>query len=114
MLGMTKDEEIEMAKAEKEVQKELDERYKKDQEVLDSIKQKVSPTFYKLIEQEIEESEGGFNYKIVDKPIGDFQNDYNIKVWVDQHAVGDSGDSWEGTVSVELPDKKYLMWNFEM
>lgn len=28
--------------------------------------------------------------------------------WVDQHAVGDSGDSWEGYIYVELKPGRYL------
>ena len=46
----------------------------------------------------------------------DFQDstDGKIKVWVDQRSVGDSGDSFEGTVCIELPDKKYLVWSYSI
>ena len=79
MLDMTKEEEIAMAKSENEFHKEEKRRYRKDQIILESVKKQVSLDFFKLIEQEIEQSEGGYDYQIVDKHYGDYQDEEDIK-----------------------------------
>ena len=49
--------------------------------------------------------------KIVDEPTGDDQNEelgiFN-KVFVDQYSVGDSGDSFAGTIYAEFNEDKWL------
>lgn len=35
-------------------------------------------------------------------------------IWVDQRSVGTEGDSWEGTVSVQVKPNKYLCFNYSM
>lgn len=116
MDGMTKEQEEDMARAEAEIQKERDEEYARDQKVWEEVKKIVTPAFFKLIEEEIQESEGGWDFKIVDEPEGVYQDSVDgIKVWVNQTENGGySGDSFSGTVSVELPNKKYLQWDYAM
>ena len=67
-----------------------------------------------IAQTEIEQSEGGWDFEIVDKSIGEYEGNNGIKVWIDQRSVGQSGDSFAGTVCVELPNKKYLMWHYEV
>ncbi len=117
MLGLTKEQEKEMAESERILDEERMKEFEKDKKILKSVKKQVSSKLYKEIEYEIGESEGGFNFKIVDKPNGEYQNcnDDKIKVWVDQTMNGGySGDSFAGSVYVELPNKKYLAWDYSM
>lgn len=90
---------------------------KRDTVFLEQIKQEVSKEMWELIDESISESEGGSNFRIEDKPQGDFQ-DCNepewFKEWVDQWAVGESGDSWAGQVYVELKKGRYLVWDYSM
>ena len=53
----------------------------------------------------------GFEIEIVDEPQGDDQCErFGIwhNTWVDQWSVGDSGDSFEGFIYGQLPDKRWL------
>jgi hypothetical protein len=104
----------ELREAQKRIEKEEIDQHSKDQEVLEAVKKQVSIEFFGFIEDEITESEHTTNYRILDEPIGDLERAEDIKVWVDQHSVGISGDSWAGAVCVELPDGKYLAWDYWM
>lgn len=116
-----------LTEAEKRIEEEEIEQYDKDQKILELVKEQVSEAVYKEIEFEIEESENHSNFRIVTEPIGIQQrntNDINntltdgvnnsINLFVDQHSIGDSGDSYAGTVSIQLSDKKYLAWTYWM
>ena len=59
----TKEEEEAMHKDLMAYEKSKEEGYKKDQELLDKIKKEVSNDFYKKIEEEMAESEGGWDIK---------------------------------------------------
>lgn len=97
------------------ITKEKNEEYAKDQAVLEKVRELVSDDVFENIEYELTESENPSNYRIVDEPVGDFQDTTPLKVWVDQNTGGGySGDSWYGTVCVELPNGKYLMWDYWM
>ncbi len=39
------------------------------------------------------------------------QEEEGVKMWVDQHSAG---DVFTGTVCMELPDGKYIMWDYWM
>lgn len=114
MEEISKEDQKAMDEGMESYHKAEEERYKKDQKVLDSIKKEVSPKFYEKIEEEMAESEGGWDVKIVDKPTGENQDNNDREVWVDQHAVGQSGDSWAGYVYIKLPTGKYLRWDYAM
>ena len=91
------------------------EQHEKDAAVMRDVKKLVSAERYANIESEIENSEKAYNYRIVQKPVGEpYIGDHGIRGWVDQRAVGLSGDSWEGSVCVEISSHEYLMWDFEM
>lgn len=95
-----------------EAEREL---HEKDAAVMRNVKKQVSAERYASIEMEIENSEKAYNYRIVQKPVGEsYIGDHGIRGWVDQRAVGLSGDSWEGSVCVEISSHEYLMWDFEV
>lgn len=111
----TKEEEEAIHKDLMAYEKSKEQGYKKDQELLDKIKKEVSNDFYKKIVEEIEETGGGWNLKIVDSPPDIESEGYDDReVWVDQRSVGESGDSFEGEVYIKLPNGKYLRWDYEM
>lgn len=61
------------------------------------------------------ECEADGKFRIVKKPSGDKQKEnfgLIINAWVDQYSVGDSGDSFCGTVSVKLKKGKWLEMPF--
>ena len=106
-------EDDDMKKAGEEIAKEEERQNKKDQDVLDEVKKQVTQEVFKLIEIEIKETEGGIGFEIVDEKSGELDDCIEgIKVWINQWSVGESGDSFEGNVYVELPNKKYLKWSY--
>jgi hypothetical protein len=104
--------------AEKRIEEEQIEQYAKDQSVLEDVKKQVPKGIFEEIKFEMEESEHYSNFRIVKEPIGDKQKNDNIgdslNVWVEQHSVGDTGDSWAGVVTVQFSNGKYLAWNYWM
>jgi hypothetical protein len=96
-------------------EEEKKKQIEKDNKVLESIKKGISKEIFEIIEQEIYQSDHAFNFRIITEPEGELDRTIDgIKVYVDQYSVGDSGDSWAGTVCVGLPTGKYLIWDFEM
>lgn len=115
MYELTEQDKKEMKEAEEQIERENIEQYAKDQSVLESVKKQVSRELFETIEAQMEESEHYSNFRITDTmPEGKPQIEEGVNVWVDQHSVGDSGDSWAGTESVELPNGKYLTWDYWM
>lgn len=113
--GMTEQERNDYDVAMRELHEAEVEQHEKDAAVMRDVKKRVSAERYASIELEIENSEKAYNYRIVQKPIGEsYIGDHGIRGWVDQHAVGLSGDSWEGSVCVEITSHEYLMWDFEV
>jgi len=110
-------------------QKEFDKSFKDWQEmemleneknlkILEDIKLKVSDDIYQEILIIIEESEHTYNFQILDKPKGKFQEDdfeYLGGFWVDQTTNGGyDGDSYAGTVSIKIDEDEYLQFNYSM
>jgi len=100
----------------RQIEEEQIEQYSKDQVMLDIIRQQVAKEVFEDIKFEMEESENPSNLRIVSTPIGERvkTESNNINVFVDQHSVGESGDSWAGVVSVELSNGRYLVWDYFM
>ena len=99
------------------IKKEAEEQSNKYNKVMDSVKRQVSDKIFKEIEEEIEESEGGFNFDIVDACSGEKETNVkdDIEIWVDQTTNGGyTGDEFAGNVYVKLPDGKYLTWEYSM
>jgi len=120
-MEQTKEEQKEMfkqmAEAERELNKQLDEQHKKDEKVMDDIKSCFGAKIIKQIEEEMEESEGGWNLEIVDKPRGESEGDLldGREVYVNQTCNGGyTGDEFAGEVYFKLPNKKWLKWNYSM
>ena len=110
--GMSEKDIKEYNDAMKQLDDEAKEQYIKDQALIETVKKQVSKRIFKEIEYEIEESDNYSNFRIVNTPDGDPQRKDIIKTWVVQCSVGDSGDSFEGEVFIELPDGKYLTWQY--
>jgi hypothetical protein len=114
--GMSVAEQLDFIKAGKALDKQELAQFKKDIKILESIKDQVLPEVFADIDYELEESEHYVNLRIIDEPDGklDRKTETGYKVYVNQSSVGDSGDSWAGTVCIELPSDKYLIWDFWM
>jgi len=111
--------EIAMQKAMKEYYEYLRKQGEENNLLLLEIKKEKGNTFFKYLKEIIEESEGIRGVaEIVKTPNGTFQEEKygrQIKgVWVDQWSVGDTGDSWEGTVCVQLSENRYFKFNYSM
>jgi len=84
---------------------------------IELIKGKV---FVESVKACIEESEiDGFHpAELVKEPVGEYQKeDYNGSfegIWVQQWSVGDSGDSYQGYVCIQLKEKMYLKFRYSM
>lgn len=95
--------------------------HRRNQRLLRAIKSVKGKTFYKRLMEVIKESEGMRSFflaEIVKVPVGKFQSERygrEIKgIWVDQRSVGMEGDSWEGTVCVEIKPNKYFKFHYSM
>lgn len=96
------------------------ERYQRDAKVLNELYSTLMDEQIDFIKSEIEESEGGVDFEIVEnKPKWDMErekednNEFNV--WVDQSTYGESYDSYHGYVYIEIiPNKKYLKWYYSM
>lgn len=85
--------------------------------ILKAIKSVKGKTFYKYLKNIIEEGDRiDQQMEIVAEPIGDFQKEHYGRsipcIWVDQRSVGDSGDSYAGTVCIRLKSNKYLKFYY--
>ena len=98
-----------------EYHKELEEDNRRDSELMESVKKMVSKKVFKMIEEELEESEGGFGFEIVKEPMGENQKNKDSEFWVNQTTNGGySGDTYEGSCYFKIGENKYLRWNYAM
>ncbi len=108
-------EEKEIMEGMDEYYKELEEDDRRDSEFMDSVRKMVSKKMFKQIEEELKESEGGCNFKIVKEPLGDDQEYDNCELWVHQTTNGGySGDTYEGACYFKIGENKYLRWDYAM
>lgn len=114
MFGMTDEQVADMDKDLKELQAEENRLHDEDKKLLDLLNDILSPDDFAAIEAEVIESEYAFNFRIVDTAVGDPQEEEGITIWVDQVPSGDTGDVFTGTVCIELPSNKFLMWDYRM
>jgi hypothetical protein len=100
----------------KEMTKYHEEIERNNTPILNAIKEENGQEFYDDLEAYMQESEVCGAFKIVTEPRGEKQEEGGIIefVWVDQRSVGDSGDSWEGTITVKISEVKYLEMPFSM
>src|ERR1035437_7486963 len=100
----------------KEMTKYHEEIERNNTPILNAIKEENGQEFYDDLEAYMQESEVCGAFKIVTEPRGEKQEEGGIIefVWVDQRSVGDSGDSWERTITVKISEVKYLEMPFSM
>lgn len=113
--------EVAMEEGMAEYFKNLKENDKRNDRVLRAIKSVKGRTFYKHLISYIKDAQMSewSEFEIVRKPIGDEQKvtEYGrsiTKEWVDQWSVGTEGDSFNGTICLELKPNKYLKFSYSM
>lgn len=112
---MNKEESEAMAGYEEEMKREIDEQSKKDNMVMESVKKIVSEEIFKYILEELEESGGGYNFEIVEKPLGENQDCEKYEFWVNQTENGGyTGDCFSGSCYFKISENKYLEYDYSM
>lgn len=94
---------------------------KYNERILKAIQSVKGKTFCKHLVEYIKDQEA-VDYQeleIVKTPFGKEQSvsEYGREIkkeWITSYAVGDSGDSWAGTICVKLKKDKYLKFSFSM
>jgi hypothetical protein len=89
----------------------------KDERLLRAVKKVKGKTFYKYLIELLEDRVDYTTMEIVNAPTGEHQstNDFGRTIkeyWVDQRSVGTEGDSFEGTICVQLKENKFLKANY--
>jgi hypothetical protein len=100
--------------AEMEMEAEIS---KKNERILKAVRNQKGEDYYKCLLDFINDSEVNGAMQIVRKPKGEFQREsYGVikNAWVEQYSVGDTGDSFEGFVSVKLKQGRWLQMPFRM
>ena len=84
--------------------------------ILEWIIKEKGEDWYAELAQLIEESRIHGEFEIVKKPFGNKQEASELIEWewVDQRSLGDSGDSFEGFVTVKISDDRFLRMPFSM
>lgn len=99
------------------IAKDIEKQDKKDNFVWNELKKICSKELLAEIELEMNESNGGFDFEIVNKPFGtkDSYDDTHCNLWINQTTNGGySGDDFAGDCYVKLPNGKYFKWHYEM
>jgi hypothetical protein len=114
-------DQLSMEEGMKEYHDHLNKIYKYNDRILRAIKSVKGKTFYNHLIEYLRNAECSScqRFEIVSKPIGKEQeaSEYGRAIkreWVVQRAVGMSGDSWEGTICIQLKENKYLKFHFSM
>jgi len=108
-----------MAEMESTWREEAEKEQIEQQEVLDTIKSKVSEEFFKEILEDLKQSGHTYNFMITDKPKGELLDDTeydHVKIiYVDQTTNGGyTGDEYAGTVSIKISEDKYFQFSYSM
>jgi hypothetical protein len=113
--------EVAMEEGMDEYFKNLKENDRRNQRVLRAIKSVKGRTFYKHLINYIKDAQMSewSEFEIVREPVGDEQKvtEYGRSIkreWVDQQSVGTEGDSFVGTICLELKPGKYLKFGYSM
>lgn len=115
------DNEIKMEQGMKEYHDFISETKRYNERILKAVKSVKGKAFYKNILIFIEDRQpcDYSRFEIVKEPTGEEQSlsEYGRSIkkeWVEQWSVGDSGDSWNGNICVELKPNKYLKFAYSM
>lgn len=106
-----------MAEMESTWREEAEKEQIEQQEVLDTIKSKVSEEFFKEILEELKESGHTYSFIVTDRPKGELIDDmeYDHVKYVDQTTNGGyTGDEYAGTVSIKISENEYFQFCYEM
>lgn len=112
--------EIKMEEGMREYHEYLNSISRYNERILRAIKSVKGKTFYNHLTEYLKHTEASdWHFEIVSQPVGKLQEVSEFgrpikKEWVVQHAVGDSGDSWAGTICIQLKENKYLKFHFSM
>lgn len=119
-----------MADYEKMLIDEAEKQVKQSEEVLLKVKSLVSEEYFEAVKSFVKDEEIGIwgDLKIVDEPIGEWQNEYYEEAdyeydeddyWVIlkgmfvNQSCGYSGDDYNGTVEIKIKDK-YLRCSYSL
>ena len=99
-----------------EEKKEEEKRYKKTTRILNAL-QRIKPCqWFEDLNDYAKEAETHNPFKIVKKPKGNWQEETEFEslegVWVEQHGGYPIEDSFYGTVTVKIDDRRYLEMPF--
>ena len=85
--------------------------------LLKAIQSQLGKQFLDDVVECLEESEAQGKLELVRKPRGQWQEEYHESfdgIWVDQWSIGDTGDSWNGYVCIELKKGLWLKTFYSM
>lgn len=113
--------ELSMEEGMRQYHESLTKTWEYNQRILRAVKSVKGKTFHKHLTEFIKNAEATdyHEWEIVSQPVGNQQEvtEYGRaikKEWVVQYSEGDSGDSWNGTICVQLRENKYLKFHFSM
>ena len=103
----------------KEYAEDCNKQLLKDAEIFSQIRALVSDIVYEDIKQSMQDADNAYGFSIVDKPIGNFQQeDYFNELqgqWVDQTTNGGyTGDEFAGTICIQITKDKYFKYHYYM
>jgi len=111
--GMSDEAIKDYQKATQEIEADEIEQFNKDNAFIEELKGIVTPEYFEKIKYHLIESDHTKNYRFVEEPIGDKQNEGDCFIWVDQ-SCGACGDDYYGTVCMRVKDRKYFIWDYWM
>ena len=88
---------------------------KNKKEIFEELEKTLCKDFIDDIKNCIIYSEGGYDFKIVDEPCGDRQEenyDFIKHIYIYQ-SCGYAGDDYYGDIYIPLPKEKYLQFSFQ-
>lgn len=97
------------------IAQEFSEQFEKDDKVLQQVRALVTEEAFGQIKEALAEA-GGDQLEIVDRPVGDAQDESFVlgDVFIDQTTDGGlEGDEFAGTVCMPLGDGTYLKYHYE-
>ena len=129
--GFLNDQGYDMKEELSHFYKMLEEENKKEEEntqkILSEIKDIVSSDYLESIKDFLKDEDNGIwgGLKLVDKPIGEWQDEYqdeeddtnywnNLKGMYVNQSCGYSGDDYNGTLEIKITDKLFLRCSFSL
>ena len=110
--GMSAEEIIDYQESQRKVHEEQVNQHHNDVQIIRDLKKRLTKRLFRSIVTELYESENWENLRFVDKPTGTHQGEHRCfgRLWVDQYCEYE--DCYSGYCYVQLPDGRYLKWNY--